>query len=186
MANQDEFDTVLEDMVDEETDVLSIPGAYEVLSDYFNNDVLEEAEAEDIDLEKVEFDGILTQIVQRTSAAELLRIPGFYEIAAEALNNDVLRRLRAFDSNDFGDEDEFEYPDQDVLHSAYVVQDARGGYELVHRGRVVAYSTEFDDLVTTARREMKRHNYYPDLYYVNDHGNLSLLNQYGRELHSWV
>jgi len=87
-VQQEEFDGVLEELLDEESDVLGIPGVYEVLFEHFNNDVLDYAEAEGR-----EFDEVLTWMVQNTNGAELLCIPGFYEIAAKALNSDVLKQI---------------------------------------------------------------------------------------------
>ncbi len=37
----EEFDLVLSRLVEKESDILSIPGAYEVMKEYFNNEVLD-------------------------------------------------------------------------------------------------------------------------------------------------
>ena len=36
------------------------------------------------------------------------------------------------------------------------------------------------------RMEMDRHQFWPDIYHVNDHGNVTLLSQTGREVAAWV
>lgn len=40
------FDEKLAELVRQESDILSIPGVYEILSEHFNNDVLEALEQE--------------------------------------------------------------------------------------------------------------------------------------------
>ena len=36
------------------------------------------------------------------------------------------------------------------------------------------------------RMEMDRHQFWPDIYHVNDHGNVTLLSGAGREIAAWV
>ena len=36
------------------------------------------------------------------------------------------------------------------------------------------------------RAEMDRRQFWPDIYHVNDHGNVTLLSQIGREVAAWV
>jgi hypothetical protein len=36
------------------------------------------------------------------------------------------------------------------------------------------------------RMEMDRHQFWPAIYHVNDHGNVTLLSQTGREVAAWV
>jgi cobyric acid synthase len=36
----EEFDEILREIVEKEADIIGIPGVYEILSEYFNNDVL--------------------------------------------------------------------------------------------------------------------------------------------------
>jgi len=36
------------------------------------------------------------------------------------------------------------------------------------------------------RREMERQQFWPAIYHVNDHGNVTLLSSTGREITAWV
>ncbi len=36
------------------------------------------------------------------------------------------------------------------------------------------------------RMEMNRHQFWPSIYHVNDHGNVTLLSTMGREIAAWV
>lgn len=67
-----------------------------------------------------------------------------------------------------------------------VIEDARGGYTVTCEGKLIDTCVEWDDALEAARRWMKRQGYYPDLYYINDHGNVDLLDDKGEILESWV
>lgn len=80
-------------------------------------------------------------------------------------------------------------PDDDTLRDAYVIQDGQdSAYE--------AYGPGFGNLLASGGWEvvraailsdMDRNGYWPDVYEVNDHGNVTLLNiRTGEEVASWV
>lgn len=77
-------------------------------------------------------------------------------------------------------------PDRDDLEDAAVIEDSRGGYDLSFTGKFIRTFGDFDDALKAANREMKRQKYWPDIYYINDHGNVDLLDARGKSLRSWV
>lgn len=55
------------------------------------------------------------------------------------------------------------------------------------------HETEPDDLfpsweraLQAVNKEMERQCFYPNIYHINDHGNVSLLDQKGNSIQSWV
>ena len=46
--------------------------------------------------------------------------------------------------------------------------------------------TSWEDMFLAIRLEMKRHQYWPNVYRVNDHGNVDLLSNTGELIRSWV
>jgi hypothetical protein len=81
----------------------------------------------------------------------------------------------------------YEYPGDEELNESWVIADGRrGGYALFNEGRQVTTSDDFDDLVARAIAEMDRNQFWPNLYYQNERGNLDLLDRRGKTLASWV
>ena len=95
----------------------------------------------------------------------------------------------AWDDDDEGEEDESapEPPDQDELDSAAVITEpAWGKIGVSFDGRFVGHAKDADDALRMVRKLMKQHNYYPNIYFVNERGNVTLVDDKGNELASWV
>jgi hypothetical protein len=45
---------------------------------------------------------------------------------------------------------------------------------------------DFDDLLVAVKEEMEFQRFWPNIYYVNDHGNVDLLDDKGDTVRSWV
>jgi hypothetical protein len=57
-----------------------------------------------------------------------------------------------------------------------VVQDARGGgYAASFNGKYLGHFKSRGGALAAIVREMEKSNYYPNVFYVNDHGNATLL-----------
>lgn len=86
------------------------------------------------------------------------------------------------------DEEEDEVPDQDTLDNSAVIQDVRrgSGYDLFIDSKHIGTYEDWDEAVGDFRRIGKRSNYFPDLYYVNERGNVDLLDDKGEIIRSWV
>jgi hypothetical protein len=68
-----------------------------------------------------------------------------------------------------------------------VISDAsRGGYDVSRYGKHRGHEVEWDDAFALAGRLARDGNVQLDIFYVNDHGNISLLDERGREIKSRV
>ena len=76
---------------------------------------------------------------------------------------------------------------QSEMESGAVISDARGGgYNLAFEGKFAGRANDADGAVRLAESIMHKKNYFPPLFYVNDHGNVDLLDFQGNILQSWV
>lgn len=84
-------------------------------------------------------------------------------------------------------EGEYEYPSQDELYESVIIQDARGGkYNVITEGKIIFRNINWDKAVRDVRKWMDRNKYWPDIYYINERGNVDLLNEKGEIIQSWV
>jgi len=84
------------------------------------------------------------------------------------------------------EEDEDAFSDEEMLEG-YVVSDSRGGgYEVAHSHKHVGHYEDMEEAIQAIESEMKRENFYPNIYYVNDHGNVDLLDSEGNVIESRV
>jgi hypothetical protein len=73
------------------------------------------------------------------------------------------------------------------FETGMVIQDTPQGYTAGCDGTsVVGGCVEWDDVWAAVKEWMDEHSYYPDIYHVNDHGNVSLLDADGNEVRGWV
>lgn len=82
---------------------------------------------------------------------------------------------------------EYECPDRDELQEAVVIRDARGGgYDVIASRNVIIKSTGWDRALKEASIWMKRNRYWPNIYYINERGNVDLLDKNGQVITNWV
>jgi hypothetical protein len=73
------------------------------------------------------------------------------------------------------------------MEQGVVIQDARrGGYDVGAEGSHYRHASDFDHALSIARDWMDRTGVYPNLFYVNERGNVDLLDERGNILQSWV
>jgi hypothetical protein len=90
------------------------------------------------------------------------------------------------------DEDEPEDGEDDVfsdeeMAEGYVISDARGGgYAVVHEHKHVGQYKDMSKALKSIESASKRDGFYPNIYYVNDHGNIDLLDSEGNVIESRV
>lgn len=68
-------------------------------------------------------------------------------------------------------------PSEDDLRTNIVVQDAeRGrGYAAWHEGKEIAAEDDWDDLMKAINAWMKKEQFFPSVYFVNERGNIETL-----------
>lgn len=78
-------------------------------------------------------------------------------------------------------------PSEEEMYESYVIRDrpGRSGYEADVEGRGVAEGY-MQHILSEIRRDMERNQYFPNIYYINERGNVDLLNVNGKILKSWV
>lgn len=92
-------------------------------------------------------------------------------------------RMRDYDDDPEGEPDYEDEPEPEddfdlkaEMEDALVIQDARrGGYSLSFGGRYVDDFDDFDRALVAGVQMMHAQNYFPNIFYVNDHGNVELL-----------
>jgi hypothetical protein len=91
------------------------------------------------------------------------------------------------------EDDEGEYDEDDEVFSdeemreGYVIHDARkGGYTVAHDGRHFGSYDDMDAALSDIKEHMERDNFYPNIYYVNERGNVDLLDSEGNIIRSRV
>lgn len=93
------------------------------------------------------------------------------------------------EEGDFEDDDE---PDDDAfsaeeMRTGFTISDGRrGGYDVVHEHKHVGHYEDMDEALDAIEEEMERSKFYPNIYYVNDHGNVDLLDGDGNVIESRV
>jgi len=67
-----------------------------------------------------------------------------------------------------------------------VIEDTRNGCTVSCEGKYLGTHANFDLAFTAGCAWMEAHGYYPDVYHVNDHGNVDLLDDEGNVVEGWV
>jgi len=77
------------------------------------------------------------------------------------------------------DDDDFDL--DAAMESGAVVQDARGGgFNASFDGAFISKTRTLEEALVHILEESEYRGYYPDIFYVNDHGNVDLLSVEGR------
>ncbi len=73
-------------------------------------------------------------------------------------------------------EDEEDVDIQSEMEDGYVISDRRrGGYSVSEGGEHLDDFLEWDDAITFIADSMEHDKFWPNVFYVNDHGNVDLL-----------
>jgi hypothetical protein len=84
------------------------------------------------------------------------------------------------------EDDEDVFSDEEML-SGYVISDGRnGGYDVVHEHKHVGHYRSMENALEEIAVYMEQDKFYPNVYYVNDHGNVDLLDGDGNAIKSRV
>jgi hypothetical protein len=73
------------------------------------------------------------------------------------------------------------------MREGYVISDAkRGGYDVSLQRRHMKHFADKDEALDYISEHMEKEQVFPNIYYVNDHGNVDLLDEDGKILESRV
>lgn len=87
------------------------------------------------------------------------------------------------DDDEIEDGDEDMYPDEpDYESDAFITDIVRGGYDVSADAKFIAHVDEFDEALAVIREWTKKHNYYPNLWSVNERGTPTLIDYEGDQL----
>jgi len=84
-------------------------------------------------------------------------------------------------------ESEYEYPDKTVLMNEAVITSPAYGKETLHiEGKHIGSYDSVKEAIGAFWLWTRQHKFYPNLYIVNERGNVTLIDYEGNELASWV
>ena len=87
----------------------------------------------------------------------------------------------------YDDETDNHFDVKEEMDSGVVITDSGSrGYSVKADGNFLETTNDFDTAMEIALKWMKDNNFWPNLFYVNDHGNISMLDHKGNEIRSWV
>jgi len=91
------------------------------------------------------------------------------------------------DTEDDEDEDDEDLFSAESMQEGYIIADSRdGGYVVTHEGKLLGSYDDMGVAIGDIEKHMKRNSFYPNIYYVNDHGNVDVLDTDGNSIKSRV
>lgn len=80
--------------------------------------------------------------------------------------------------------------DLETGECAVITDRGMGGSEVVFNGRSLGYIgrdfPDFDAAIAALKAKMDEEQFWPNIYHINDHGNVSLLDEEGNTIRGWV
>jgi hypothetical protein len=132
----------------------------------------------------------------KSHVAFLHSAQGFYEEVEVPDDDEIEEWSREFarangeeyEGEDEESDDDYPRPTEDDLAESYVISDGRrGGYDVVKPGgKKLDHFGDFDEAVEEIMERSEKEKYFANIYYVNDHGNIDLLDEKGKIVKSWV
>lgn len=81
------------------------------------------------------------------------------------------------EDEDMGEEDDEDFDPKEEMRTGIVIKDrVRGGYDVSAEGRFVAHYDDWDKTIRAIAVQMEKEQYWPNVFFVNDHGNVDWLN----------
>jgi hypothetical protein len=87
---------------------------------------------------------------------------------------------------DITDEDAPCPDEEDLAREIVISEDRDGGYVAVHEYKRIDRDIDFEVLFQKIRAWCDKNEYWPNIFSVNDHGNLALHDYDGKVLKGWV
>lgn len=91
-----------------------------------------------------------------------------------------------FEEADDDESEQYEYPDENEMMEAAVISDVRGRYNVQLASKFLGTFDDFGEAIEAVNHKMDQDRVWANVYHVNDHGNIDLVNQDGEVLASWV
>ena len=92
------------------------------------------------------------------------------------------------DSRESVESDDFDLESE--METGIVISEERNGYRATCEGKRIAAESCYSDLITLVEEYMDTSNYWPNVFQVNDHGNVTqiVIGEDGEttEVRSWV
>jgi len=86
---------------------------------------------------------------------------------------------------DTDDEEPFDWHGE--MESGIVISDnTRGGYDVSADGKYIDNYSDWKDAILAVKQWMEQNQYYPNMFFVNDHGNVTHIDTDGNEIDSIV
>ena len=70
-------------------------------------------------------------------------------------------------------EDNFEMSLEPDDEDCFITDVTCGGYDVACSGKFIGHFVEYDDAIDAILNWQNEHNYYPSIWFINDHGNVS-------------
>jgi hypothetical protein len=89
------------------------------------------------------------------------------------------KKILKEEDDDMGDGEDFEEYDNEPQDEDIMISDARnGGYDIgIVGGRYLMSFDDWDEAISSIKTWMKKNKFYPTIWYQNDHGNISIVNE---------
>lgn len=84
------------------------------------------------------------------------------------------------------EEEEEEIDFDEGMEDGYIISDKGRGVIVTQANKRVGAYADKDEAIKAINKHMERENFYPNVYYVNDHGNVDLLDENGDIIESRV
>jgi hypothetical protein len=130
-------------------------------------------------MDQTEWDGPF-----KTLAEARKHIMDFHEVDPDT--GEELDAEEELDDDGDGDDGEGEDLASQAAENVVISDARRGGYDVSRYGKHRGHEVEWDDAFALATRLARDGNVQLDVFYVNDHGNIALLDENGREIKSRV
>lgn len=128
------------------------------------------------------------------TCTRLLGLEGLETAITNWMDGADLKEFTAFMKQELGIEDEDDLDEQEddfdwqsEMETGIIITDnTRGGYDVSAEGKFIDNFAEWDEAMNAVTQWMKQHQYFPNVFFVNDHGNVTHIDKDGNEINSIV
>jgi len=99
--------------------------------------------------------------------------------------NGMREEFDAHMSDETDGEDDFDWQSE-MEHGITITDITQGGYDISAEGKYIDNVKEMDDALLAVGIWMDQNQYYPNVFFINDHGNVTQIDKDGNEISSIV